>query len=147
MLGSTTEIRPLDDPKRRDLNAAYAWLRTSTAETAHVFAPAVSKDASLLPVIAQRRVVAQLASPFTRAIAHHEALLAVNRALLRSLATCEFSASLMRDLRAVPVDWPVELFALVQAKPGATVCQGSATSGFELAYSNPSFAVYRIFGL
>ena len=144
MLGATTEILENQDPKRRDLNAAYTWLRTSTAKTAYVFAPAVAKDDSLLPVIAQRRVVAQLASPFTRAIPHHEALLAANRTVLRSLRMCAFEPAVVDELRAVPVPWPNDLYALVEAKPASGVCDGSASSGFSLAYANDSYVVYRI---
>ena len=144
LLGTTTEVRPNDDAKRRDLAAAYEWLRTSTPRTAHVFAAAVDKDDARLPVIAQRRVVAQLASPFTRAISHQAELLTANRELLRGLAACELAAPALDRLRAVPVDWPDELYALVELGPGSSGCVDKATSGFELGYSNPSIAVYRL---
>lgn len=142
--GTTTEIRPNDDPKHRDLDAAYGWLRTSTPGTAYVFAAAVGKDDARLPVIAQRRVVVQLASPFTRAISHQAALLAANRELLRSLAACELGAPALEVLRAVPVRWPDELYALIEIRPGSRNCDDKLTSGFELGYSNPSYAVYRV---
>jgi hypothetical protein len=144
--GTTTELHPSYTQKKRDLSAAYAWLRTSTPVTAHVFVPALAKDESLIPVIAQRRVVAQLASPFTRAVSHHEALLAVNQALLRGAAACEFGATLVEDLRALPVDWPDDLYALVETSAGMAACREGTTAGLALAYSNQTYAVYRVSG-
>ncbi len=142
--GATTLIRPTDDPRVLDLDAAYGWLRTSAPESAHVFEAATAKDASRLPVIAQRRVVAQLASPFTRAIPHHAQLLEANRALLRAVAACDLDGSLVDALRAVPVGWPEELYALVEKTVGSPECNPEVTAGFELQYSNASYAVYRI---
>lgn len=142
--GATTRMRATDDRADLDLDAAYAWLRTSTPSSAYVFEAPVAKDDSLLPVIAQRRVVAQLASPFTRGIAHHERLLTANRALLRGIIACELDGSIVAALRAVPLRWPDELYALVEKTPGFTECDPESSAGFSPVYANASYGIYRI---
>ncbi len=142
--GTTTRLRSTGNAELRDLDAAYAWLRNSTPTTAYVFEAPASKDDSRLSVVAQRRVVAHLASPFTRAIGHHEQLLEANRALVGGLAACEVNTPLLEALRDVPVQWPHELYALVQKKPGLGDCNMATAPGLGLEYSNASYAVYRL---
>lgn len=144
--GATTRMRPTDDRSDLDLDAAYTWLRTSTPSSAQVFEVPVAKDDSLLPVIAQRRVVAQLASPFTLGIAHHEQLLTANRALLGALAACDLDASIIEALRAVPLRWSDDLYALIEKTPGSRACNPESNAGFSHVYANASYAIYRIAG-
>jgi hypothetical protein len=71
-------------------------------------------------------------------------LIEANRALLRGLAECAQGRSLLEPLRAVPVEWPIVLYALVEKRAGSAKCSPSANAGLDLQYTNASYAVYRI---
>lgn len=142
--GATTHLRASEDGTELDLDAAYGWLRTSTPSSAHVFETPVEKDDSLTPVIARRRVVVQLASPFTHGIAHHEQLVQATRVLLLGLERCQLEASTLRALREVPVPWPGDLYALVRNSAGSNECNPEQNAGFIPVYTNPSYTIHSI---
>jgi len=140
--GRTTRLAASGDALTRDLDEAYAWLRRETPVEAYVFERPTSKDRSLLPGLAERRVVAQLASPFTRAVSHHEALLDANRALLDDLARCVLSPESLSALRAQPIDWPGTEYAIVSKRAGRRACK--AIPGAPQVYANDHVAIFRL---
>ena len=145
--GTVTTLQSTSDAKLRDLDDAYAWLRTSTPASAIVLAEPTSKDVDLLPVVAQRRVVSQLASPFTHAIAHQERLIEANRTVVHAVARCRLGESELDTLRSLPLSWSDEIFILVERLPGAAVCSRASNSSVALEFANRSFAVYRLSAL
>ncbi|MCP5039679.1 MAG: hypothetical protein GY944_01540 [bacterium] len=141
--GATTRLAVARDAiALRDLDDAYAWLREETPKDAYVFEVAVSKDASRLPVVAERRVVVQTASAFTQVVEHHDALLDANATLLADLAACSLAESTLATLRALPISWPSAPYALVEKGAGQRECESVA--GAPLLYANERFAIRRI---
>lgn len=131
-----------EDPRVRGLDEAYAWLRDETPVEAYVFEAPVSKDESWLPVVAQRRVVAQTASPFTSAVPHQEALLEANRALLADLDGCRLDGSTLAALRALPISWSMAPYALVERGVGQETCDG--IPGAPTVYANDRVTIHRV---
>ncbi|MDP6980959.1 MAG: hypothetical protein QF570_20555 [Myxococcota bacterium] len=123
---STTSWAPTADARLRDFDAALTWLREEAPIDAFVFATARDKNDDPVPVIAQRRVVAQKASPFTRALASHATLVERNDALVERVARCEGAPAVRDAVEAVrTMDLPFESapYALVEPAVGRGECQ------------------------
>jgi hypothetical protein len=145
--GSRVDLAELDSEEgRRDWAGAMSWLREETPLEAFVLDTPVSKDSLIVPLIAERRIVAALPSTFTASIAHHGRLLELNREILEALDQCRLETSQLEALFSLPIAWPEHLFALVPrssvvARPS---CPSRPMPGVERVYSNPNYAIYRL---
>ncbi len=99
--GTITRWAPTGDARLRDFDAALAWLREEAPIDAFVFARARDKNDDPVPVMAQRRVVAQTASPFTRALANHATLVERNDTLIERVARCDDPSGVRNAVEAV----------------------------------------------
>jgi hypothetical protein len=150
--GWELQLTGLDESSQAaGLQGAYDWLRERTPATAYVLEIPVGKDESLAPVVAQRRSVAELPSPYTLPIPHHALLVERTREVAGRLATCSITREDLRRLFAVPAPWPGEIFALTAMAAGAShggdfqaSCGEALPVGVALEYSNSAYAVFRI---
>ena len=145
--GDVTSLGNQSDPRSQELDAAYTWLRSSTPTRAAVLVEPVTKDLDRVPVVAQRRVVAQLASPFTHAITHHAALVDAVQRVVRATSRCRLAEADLAPLRAIGLAWDAAPYVLIERSEGASACRPRTTSILDLEFVNTSVAVYRLTGI
>ncbi len=134
-----------DDPSRVALAAGYRWLRENTDPEAFVMEMPVSKDELELSVIAERRVVAALPSPFTLRIAYQQRLVKQVAHTLARLSECRLDARDLSTLHAVPAPWPEHVYAFVlQERFKHRGCPEGLVAGVRLEFSNDRVAIYRL---
>lgn len=143
--GADTDWVGDGEPRERQRGEALAWIRENTPPEAHVFARARKKDEDPIPSVAARRVVAQLASPFTLAVPAHMRLLDAQEALVESVARCEASAIVddhLATLDAMQLPFETAPYLLVEPGVGVGACRPS--EGLRPVFRNRRFAIYDV---
>jgi hypothetical protein len=102
----------------------------------------------VLPLVAERRVVAALPSSFTVGVGHQEQLASTSTLLVQKLGNCTIDREDLAQLFDLPAPWPDEIYALAArdrvAFPRPEVCTPELPDQVKLVFSNPHWAIFRI---
>ena len=140
------DLAPASHPKRQALANTYHWLREHTAPTAFVLERPVHGNDVLIPMIAERRVVAVKLWHHNRAVPHQRQLERQAIAVSRGLETCKVSPSELNKLFRVPAPWPETLYAVapIRAAAETSACKNRLDPRITIAYQNGHFRVFSI---
>jgi hypothetical protein len=123
----------------RDLQLALDWIRANTSPADYILTLPVDPTQSQITFLTGRRVVTNAGSIFTGTIPYQYDLESAATSAVEALRDCEGSGEALRQLEAIPAQWPDSLYALIES-PAAC----PEEPALRLVYRNPAYSVYKI---